>query len=287
MGLNATWVARGLASLGLALGCSHCDSQKMGHHQPASPLSPMPSEQTTTTTTVASQAPSRIQDLNQSVSSIDAGANPLEYDAGIGICHVLAIGDSLTDPRSNGGGYLKAWQARCPECRFTNIGRGGAMVNQMLSQLRRHLLESENRYSHWVVFGGVNDLYSDLTANRTVSKIERDLETIYELSHKRGSLVVAITVAPWGGFRRWYTEERGLNTKKLNDWIDQAQKMGIVDFVVDSGKVLACGDPMQLCPILMAPYRDGLHFGPEGHRRLGESLMSTLNGAACGSAASR
>ena len=159
------------------------------------------------------------------------------------------------------------------------------MVNQMLTRLRQHLSESGDQYSHWVVFGGVNDLYSDLTAKRTLSKIERDLGTIYALGHQQGSLVLSITVSPWGGFHRWYTDERGQNTILLNKWISEQHRIGKIDFVVDSGPALSCGDPMQLCPDVMKPFRDGLHFGPEGHRRLGESILTSLNGAVCGQTA--
>lgn len=219
--------------------------------------------------------------------SIELQAQLVAEDAGTPPCHVLAIGDSLTDPQSQGGGYLKGWRTRCPDCRFTNIGRGGAMVNQMLWRLRKHLSESTDRYTHWVIFGGVNDLYSNISANRSLEKIERDLTDVYKLGRAHGSTVIAITVAPWGGFRRWYTEERGSNTKSLNEWIAQAQKRGIIDIVVDSGASLSCSDPMQLCPGVMAPYRDGLHFGPEGHRRLGESLILALDGAACRAGVSR
>jgi lysophospholipase L1-like esterase len=215
-------------------------------------------------------------------ASIDTLAHLRAEDAGTAPCHILAIGDSLTDTQSQGGGYLKGWRNRCPDCRFTNIGRGGAMVNQMLWRLRRHLSEFPEHYSHWVVFGGVNDLYSDVTANRTLEKIERDLTEIYQLGHTHASIVIAITVAPWGGFRRWYTEGRGSNTRSLNEWIAQAQKRGVIDIVIDAGASLSCGDPMQLCPDLMAPFRDGLHFGSEGHRRLGESLILALDGTACG-----
>src|SRR5689334_11700715 len=44
---------------------------------------------------------------------------------------VAAMGDSLTDPKSNGGLYLKYLAARCPESRFDSYGKGGEMVNQM------------------------------------------------------------------------------------------------------------------------------------------------------------
>ena len=285
-----------LATLGLALSCGRRDANTLERHQSLSSTGRVPAESplpiASSGASVPSMAPaaassnfldasSSANDQTHATSDIDAG--PM-YSRGVvraGACHVLAIGDSLTDPRSNGGGYLKAWRSRCPECRFTNIGRGGAMVNQMLTQLRRHLAESEQQYSHWVVFGVVNDLYSDLTAKRTTSKIERDLEAIYTLGHQHGSLVISITVSPWGGFHRWYTNERGLNTIKLNNWIAQQRKLGKVDFVVESGAVLSCGNPMFLCEDVMKPFRDGLHFGQEGHRRLGESIVTSLDGAAC------
>ena len=157
------------------------------------------------------------------------------------------------------------------------------MVNQMLAQVRRHLGETDVKYSHWVVFGGVNDLYSDQTAHRTLGKIERDLETIYTLAHQHDSLVVALTVAPWGGFHRWYSAERGVNTATLNRWIVKQQADGRVDFVVDSGASLTCGDPATLCPSLAEPFRDGLHFGSQGHQKLGNALLAVLGEAACGS----
>ncbi len=249
---------------------------------PPSPSSPPRSSSPGTSYTVP--APSQV------VSGLVQG-QPLDtaIDAGIrrptpmpGHCHVLAIGDSLTDPRSNGGGYLKPWGAHCPQCRFTNIARGGAMVNQMLAQLRRHLLETDTQYSHWVVFGAVNDLYSDITASRKLPKIERDLFTIYAMGHQNNSLVIAITVAPWGGFRRYYTEQRGANTAELNRWMTMQQTIGAVDFVVQSGPALSCGDSTHLCPSLSKPYHDGLHFGAEGHQQLGVALLAVLGNSACG-----
>ncbi len=288
---------------GQALSCAHRDAQTSERHQPlpssrgAQPVPPSPTASPVSHGLPVLASAAASTNLREAAAPVSEQAHAgAEFDGGSissrivirpGACHVLAIGDSLTDPRSNGGGYLKAWQSRCPECRFTNVGRGGAMVNQMLTQLRRHLLESDEQYSHWVVFGGVNDLYSDLTAKRTTSKIERDLETIYTLGHQHGSLVVSITVSPWGGFHRWYTDERGSNTIKLNNWIAQEQKVGKVDFIVDSGAVLSCGDPTLLCPDVMTPFRDGLHFGSEGHRRLGAAILSAMGVAACGAGATR
>ena len=46
-------------------------------------------------------------------------------------------------------------------------------------------------YTHVIVFGGVNDLYSDITAKRTVAKIESDLSTMYASAREHGAKVVA------------------------------------------------------------------------------------------------
>jgi len=43
--------------------------------------------------------------------------------------------------------------------------------------------------------------------------------------------------------------------------------------VVDAHALLSCGDPDSLCERFVAPFNDGLHFGSEGHRLLGEALF--------------
>lgn|GEM_PF-928785 len=209
----------------------------------------------------------------------DAGSSRTKQPAVLGspvTCRVLVIGDSLSDPRVHGGGYLAPWAKKCPHCQFVNIARGGAMVNQMLRTLREHAAVNPRVYDAAIVFGGVNDLYSDQTANRTNARIERDLSTTYSLAKRYARRVFAITVAPWGGFHRWFNERRGMNTHALNRWILDAVARGEVDAVVDSGPILTCGDPQKLCPQYMAPHRDGLHFGPEGHRRLGAALLDAV-----------
>lgn len=186
-----------------------------------------------------------------------------------GPCRVAALGDSLTDYRSGGGGYLRWLERRCPESEFVNFGKGGDMVNQMRRRFEAEIAtQPSGRFTHLVVFGGVNDLYSDETAGRSNAKIQRDLSAIYERARSRGVRVVAITVAPWGGFSRWYTQRRGAATEELNAWI----KAGPADAVVDAYALLSCGDRERLCPEYAAPFKDGLHFGKKGQELLGEAL---------------
>ena len=188
-------------------------------------------------------------------------------------CSVAFIGDSLTDLKVGGGGYVRYLEARAPGSRFVSFAKGGAMVNQMRRQLPAGLLaEPPGAFTHVVVFGGVNDLYSDETAGRTPTKIEADLGAIYRAAKAHGARVVAITVAPWGGFTRYYNERRARATRELNAWILGAVGRGEVDAAVDAYTLLACGDPEVICPRYRRARDDGLHFGKGGHEALGAAL---------------
>jgi len=188
-------------------------------------------------------------------------------------CHVALIGDSLTDFASHGGAFVRYLEARCPRSRFDNFAKGGAMVNQMRRKLESRVLpEATAPFSHVLVFGGVNDLYSDETAGRTVAKIEADLAAIYRAAKAHGARVVALTVAPWGGFTRYFTPHRADTTRELNAWILAQPSSGTVDATTDAWSLLSCGDADRLCERYENAHSDGIHFGKAGHEVLGQAL---------------
>jgi lysophospholipase L1-like esterase len=186
---------------------------------------------------------------------------------------VLVLGDSLTDEKVGGGGFVRSLREHCPKAVFDNRAKGGFMVNQMRKRLETEVLPEGAHYSHAIVFGGVNDLYSDQTANRTLSRIESDLTRIYTDLKARGTDVIAITVTPWGGFKRWFTPERGKNTLTLNGFILLQASDGNIAAALDAYPLLSCGDPERLCPDFALPFKDGLHFGKPGHQKLAEALL--------------
>jgi lysophospholipase L1-like esterase len=186
---------------------------------------------------------------------------------------VLVLGDSLTDEKVGGGGFVRILREHCPKVSFDNRAKGGFMVNQMRKRLETEVLPEGGHYSHAIVFGGVNDLYSDQTANRSLPRIEADLTRIYTDLKAHGTDVIAITVTPWGGFKRWFTPERGKNTLTLNGWIMTQASSGNLAAAVDAYPLLSCGDPERLCPELALPHKDGLHFGKLGHQKLAEALL--------------
>jgi lysophospholipase L1-like esterase len=193
---------------------------------------------------------------------------------------IAAIGDSLTDAKSNGGKYLDYVAKKCPESRIYNYGKGGDMVNQMRRRFQDDLFgtgsEKKPQYTHLIVFGGVNDLYSDLSAGRNPDKISIDLSFMYEMARRHGMRVVAITVAPWGGFKKYFNPSRSAATLKLNDWIRAQLEQKTVDYVVDAYPLLSCGNAEELCPEVATPYKDGLHFGPVGHEKIGAALFEKV-----------
>jgi lysophospholipase L1-like esterase len=196
--------------------------------------------------------------------------SPKTNGASTGIYRVAFMGDSLTDAKAHGGKFITYLRERCPLSRFDNFGKGADMVNQMRARFRQQITASGN-YTHVVIFGGVNDLYSDLTAKRTNARIQADLTQMYTFSGELGARVVALTVAPWGGFKRYFNARRGENTLQLNAWI-QSQRGGLVQEVVDAHALLRCGDAHLLCPEFAVPFKDGIHFGPKGHETLGRAL---------------
>jgi lysophospholipase L1-like esterase len=194
---------------------------------------------------------------------------------------VAAVGDSLTDPRSGGGRYLDVLRKRCPKSRFDAYGVGGEMVSHMRARFARDVLgepadakSPKPRYTHVIVFGGVNDLYSDLTDGRTPAKIEADLTAMYEAARKQNMGVVAITVAPWGGLKGWYNTKRGAATREVNRWIAAQLKAGVIDGLVDSYPLLSCGNPERICKKLAR--KDGIHLNNAGHQVLGAEVYKRV-----------
>lgn len=230
----------------------------------ASPRAPAPDAGDVTPAASPARLPASSAALPASGASAKSPARP--------VTRVLILGDSLSDESVGGGGYVKLLRERCPGVPFENRARGGFMVNQMRKRLETEVLPEGQRYSHAIVFGGVNDLYSDQTANRSLTRIEADLSRIYTALKAHQIDVVAITVAPWGGFKRWYTAERGQNTLALNRWVVSQTAQGVTSASLDAYPLLSCGNPELLCPELAAPFKDGLHFGKLGQKKLGQAL---------------
>jgi lysophospholipase L1-like esterase len=258
-----------LASAAAHFGCQGREVERPDPPRAARPFSASASASATATATSPRPVPHDTPaDVLPVASTSPAPERP--------ITSLLVLGDSLSDEAVGGGGYVRLLRERCRGALVDNHAKGGFMVNQVRKRFETAVVGRGQRYSHAVVFGGVNDLYSDKTANRTLTRIQTDLSAIYGRLKAAGVHVTAITVTPWGGFKKWFTPERSRNTLALNAWIVEQARSGVIDSVVDAYPLLSCGDAEQLCPELAAPHKDGLHFGKLGHQKLGQALLDSV-----------
>lgn len=191
---------------------------------------------------------------------------------------VAAMGDSLTDPKSQGGKYLELLASRCPKSRFDSYGKGGNMVNQMRKRFLRDVFgegtgETRPAYTHVIVLGGIGDILSNETAKRTAKLVERDLEAMYDMAHARGAKVIALTLPPWGGFQS-YDGARDAMSMEVSRFVREAPAAGKADFAVDIFPLLSCGEPKKLCDAYA--WKDHLHWSPKGHQVVGEALSKEI-----------
>lgn len=80
---------------------------------------------------------------------------------------LAAIGDSLTDKKSQGGKYLEYLQEKCPKSRFDSWGKGGNMVSQM--RKRFAMCSAKARRAH----GRITATSSYLAASPTSARTRR------------------------------------------------------------------------------------------------------------------
>src|SRR6478752_1488435 len=141
----------------LALACTGAFSSCQGTEPPSALAATQPAAPST----VSRPAPPA------AAPSASASAPPPPSAPPRAIERVLVLGDSLTDEKVGGGGFVRALRERCAGATFDNRAKGGFMVNQIRKRLETEVLPEGNRYSHAIVFGGVNDLYSDQSAGRS------------------------------------------------------------------------------------------------------------------------
>lgn len=190
---------------------------------------------------------------------------------------VAAIGDSLTDPRSGGGKYLKSLAERCPESRFDAYGVGGQRTDHMRWRLSDNLFGAGTpwrprpAYTHVIILGGVNDLAAASPREARIERMKKNLAQMYRTARARGVAVIALTLPPWGRLRG-VRDRRVEATDALNGWIRQQAESGLVDHAVDIHGLLSCGDDQMLCPKNRRFANDHVHWGKVGHQIVADAL---------------
>lgn len=174
----------------------------------------------------------------------------------------LFIGDSLTAFQES---YADQLMNSCQNTSYKKIAKVGEKTDWMLSELHKELAQG-NKYDIIVIWGGVNDIYSQSDINSA----KYNLNSLYKLVKNNGSKIVALTILPTNTYKNSNPERIRL-TNGLNDWIKSNK---YIDFVIDVNSILNDGNQGTKKEYLQ---NDTLHLNAKGHQAIAEKLSKKIS----------
>ncbi len=196
---------------------------------------------------------------------------------------VVVIGDSITDGRGTDTNRNNRWtdilaarlQASPTTANVAVMNQGIGATNLVgttgtaaEARFSRDVLgQSGVRYA--IVYDGVNDI----GAGTPFETMRGAYDRLIGAAHEQGLLIYGATILPFSGNGFYNVQNEGVR-QQVNAYI----KSGVFDGFIDFDAALTDGgDP----PSLQTPYAtwaqmDGLHPGPAGYQRMGETPELTL-----------
>ncbi len=195
----------------------------------------------------------------------------------------VAIGDSITDGRGTDTNNNNRWtdilsarlrgNAATSNVAMMNQGIGatnlvGTSGTAAQARFSRDVLgQSGVRYA--IVFDGVNDI----GGGASFASMKSAYDSLISAAHAKGLLIYGATITPFGG-NAYYTPAHESVRQQVNTYIKSGAFDGYIDF---DAALTDGGNP----PKLQATYAawaqmDGLHPGPAGYLKMGDSVDLTL-----------
>jgi lysophospholipase L1-like esterase len=191
---------------------------------------------------------------------------------------VVAIGDSITDGRGTDNDRNNRWtdilaarllaNPATAHVAMMNQGIGatslvGATGTAAQARFNRDVL-GQSGVKYAIVYDGVNDI----GGNATFDSMKVVYDGMISAAHARGLLIYGATILPFNG-HGYYSVDHESVRQQVNAYI----KSGVFDGVIDFDAALTDGGTP---PGLQAAYatwaqRDGLHPGPAGYQKMGET----------------
>ncbi len=174
-------------------------------------------------------------------------------------------GDSLT----SGTGGVTSWPTKLVAAKlpvgFTSDN--WAVTTKTTAAMVYQWDENTPNYPKIVfILGGVNDMDQSLTAAVAFA----NLENIYTLAKASGSIVVALTTTPWGGYVSWSAGKQ-TQTEALNALVMAST---IPDYKIDLYALMGDADPKLLNPTY--DFGDGLHYTEAGTAFIAATVATAL-----------
>lgn len=133
---------------------------------------------------------------------------------------ILFIGDSNTNANFS---YADQLRQRFPGLVIKKIAQDGSKTDWMFQQLNNEL--QNNKYDVVAILGGSNDIYGLGKTDGT----KKSLDAMYDLSHARGSKVLAVTPPN----KDFYTNKTDQKQALLQDLINWMKNNRNIDFFID------------------------------------------------------
>jgi len=192
---------------------------------------------------------------------------------------IVAIGDSITDGRGTDNDKNNRWtdimaarvQANAPTANVSTMNQGIGATNLIGTSgtaaqarfMRDVLNQSGVHYA--IVFDGVNDI----GGGATFASLKTVYDSLISQAHARGVLIYGATITPFGG-NAYYTVDHESVRQQVNTYIRSGVFDGFIDF---DAAVTDGGDPPKLQAMYAAwSQMDGLHPGPAGYQKMGDSV---------------
>ena len=194
------------------------------------------------------------------------------------VIRVGVMGDSITKGWKGYDTYVeyvKKLMKIKPQYEFFNHGVGANMTSQMQRRFKKDILDKG--YNEVIILGGVNDIAS----GRDLETVQNNLKEMYSAAKKKGMRVIAVTITPWGTFqdrpgnKKRFPKDVQEKTLKLNQWILDQKKKGIVHEVVDLYPKMKAEDGRSMKKEFRG---DGLHPSPAGQREIGRIVSQVAYG---------
>lgn len=195
---------------------------------------------------------------------------------------VVAIGDSITDGRGTDTNFNNRWTdvlagrlLANPETASvavmnqgigaTNLVGGGTAAQARFD--RDVLGQSGVKYA--IVLDGVNDI----GGGAQFEPMRAVYDELIGKAHAQGVLIYGATILPFGG-NGYYSPQRENVRQQVNAYI----RSGVFDGVIDFEAAVTDGAMPPRLQMVYAAWsqQDGLHPGPAGYQRMGETPELTL-----------
>jgi lysophospholipase L1-like esterase len=204
---------------------------------------------------------------------------------------IVAVGDSITDGRGSDTDQNNRWtdilaarlQPNAPPAKISMMNQAigatnvsGSAATSAQSRFARDVL-GQSGVKYVIIFEGVNDIHGG-TAVSTITAAYKDMIDRAH-AHTPKLLVFGGTITPFGGSTSgsdpYYSATAEAARQQVNTYIKTAGNFdGVIDF---DAAVTDGGNP----PKLQTAYAtwaqtDGLHPGPAGYKKMGDSVDLTL-----------